>query len=61
MTTTTTLLDLVNAVSAHARSDAEVVATIVHLVNSGAVRLGGTFRGARFALADVEAGAARAA
>jgi hypothetical protein len=61
MTTTTTLLDLVNAVSAHARSDTEVVATIVHLVNSGAVRLGGNFRGARFDLGDPGAGAARAA
>ena len=61
MTTTTTLLDLVSAVSAHASSDAEVVATIVHLVNSGAVRLCGTFRGARFDLGDVGLDAVRAA
>jgi hypothetical protein len=64
MTTTTTLLDLVSAVSAHARSDAEVVATVVHLVNSGAVRLNGNFRGARFDLDDLDdpaAGGARAA
>ena len=61
MTTTTTLLDLVTAVSVHARSDAEVVATIVYLVNSGAVRLGGTFRGARFDLDDLGTGAVRAA
>src|SRR5262249_16968772 len=61
MTTTTTLLDLVSAVSAYARSDSEVVATIVLLVNSGAVRLNGTFRGARFDLDDPAAGAARAA
>jgi hypothetical protein len=45
-----TLLDLVTAVSEHALSDTEVVATIVHLVNSGAVRLCGIFRGARFEL-----------
>lgn len=61
MTTTTTLLELVNTVAGHARSDAEVVATIVHLVNSGAVRPCGTFRGARFDLDDPGTGAARAA
>ena len=43
-----TLLDLVVAVSEYARSEGEVVATVVHLVNSGAVRLCGSFRGARF-------------
>lgn len=43
-----TLLDLVTAVSAAADSEEEVVATIVHLVNSGAVRLCGNFRGVRF-------------
>ena len=45
-----TLLDLVTVVSSLARSDAEVVATVVYLVNSGKVRLAGNFRGARFAL-----------
>src|SRR5215471_15168112 len=54
MTTTATLLDLVSAVSAYARSDAEVVATVVYLVNSGAVRLIGNFRGARFDLDDLD-------
>jgi len=43
-----TLLDLVNAVAEHARSDAEVVATVVWMVNQGHVRLCGTFKGARF-------------
>jgi hypothetical protein len=43
-----TLLDLVTAVGDAAGSEDEVVATIVHLVNSGAVRLCGSFRGARF-------------
>jgi hypothetical protein len=43
-----TLLDLVNAVSAHARSEAETIATVVYLVNSGRVRLCGTFKGGRF-------------
>ncbi len=45
-----TLLDLVNAVAEHARSEAEVIATIVSMVNHGHVRLGGTFKGARFDL-----------
>ena len=48
-----TLLDLVSAVSQSARSEAEIVATVVHLVNSGRVRLCGTFRGARFDLDSV--------
>ncbi len=43
-----TLLDLVNAVAEHARSEAEVIATIVWMVNRGHVRLCGTFKGARF-------------
>jgi hypothetical protein len=38
-----TLLDLVNAVADHARSDAEVIAAVVWMVNSGRVRLCGTF------------------
>jgi hypothetical protein len=40
-----TLLDLVVAVSEHARSEAEVVATVLHLLRSGRVRLCGSFRG----------------
>jgi len=48
-----TLLDLVKAVSDCASTDAEVVATVVHLVNSGMVRLCGNFRGARFDLDSV--------
>ena len=51
-----TLLDLVNAVSVHAGSEAEVIATVVHLVNSGRVRLCGNFRGARFDLRKLAAG-----
>ena len=46
----TTLLDLVTAVNEDADSEAEVIATVVHLVNSGTVRLCGNFRGARFDL-----------
>jgi len=38
-----TLLELVQAVQDHARSDAEVVAVITHLVNSGRVVLSGNF------------------
>jgi hypothetical protein len=53
MGTQLTMLDLVQAVSTSARTDAEVVATVVYLVNSGAVRLCGNFRGARFDLDEV--------
>ena len=48
MTRNVTLLDLVNAVVEHAGSEAEVIATIVYMVNQGHVRLRGTFKGARF-------------
>jgi hypothetical protein len=50
MTRQTTLLDLVTAVTDEANSEDEVIATVVHLVNSGIVRLCGSFRGARFDL-----------
>ena len=49
-----TLLDLVDAVADHARSDAEVIATVVYMVNSGAVRLCGNFKGARFPLSALD-------
>ena len=45
---TATLLDLVTAVSEVSRTEAEVIATVVYLVNSGKVTLCGNFRGARF-------------
>ena len=45
-----TLLDLVQSVVSFAESDEEVVATVVHLVNSGRVRLCGTFAGAKIVL-----------
>ena len=50
-----TLLDLVNAVAEHARSEAEVIATVVWMVNRGHVRLCGTFKGARFDLTTLPA------
>jgi hypothetical protein len=50
MKTDITMLDLVAAIGRYARSDAEVVAVVVHLVNSGRVRLCGNFKGARFDL-----------
>ncbi len=50
MTQNVTLLDLVDAVAEHARSEAEMSATIVYMVNQGHVRLCGTFKGARFDL-----------
>jgi len=37
-------------VNEEAESEAEVIATVVHLVNSGAVRLCGIFRDARIDL-----------
>jgi hypothetical protein len=37
-----TLLDLVDAVADHAKSDAKVIATVVYMVNSGAVLRGET-------------------
>ena len=48
MVPNTTLLDLVNAVAEHARSEAEILATVVFMVNRDHVRLCGTFKGTRF-------------
>jgi hypothetical protein len=45
-----TLLELVQSVSESTRTDDEVVATIAYLINSGRVRLCGTFAGAKVAL-----------
>jgi hypothetical protein len=42
-----TLLDLVQAVHTVADSEGEIVAAVVHLVNSGQVQLCGTFAGAK--------------
>ena len=53
MTQMTTLLDLVTAVSRSASSEAEVIATVVSLVNSGKATLCGNFRGARFDPAEL--------
>jgi len=50
-----TLLDLVNAVAEHARSEAEVIATVVWRVNGGHVRLWGPFNGARCDLSTLTA------
>ena len=47
---TSTLLDLVQTVSEFAVNDDEILATVTYLVNSGRVRLGGTFAGARIDL-----------
>jgi hypothetical protein len=49
-----TLLELVNAIADDASSDAEVIATVVQMVNSGTVRLCGNFKGERFALGALE-------
>jgi hypothetical protein len=42
-----TLLDLVQAITIFAANEAETVATAAYLINSGRVRLCGTFAGAR--------------
>ena len=49
----TTLLDLVDAVAEYARSDAELIATVVYMVNGGHVRLCGTFKDSRFDIASL--------
>ncbi|MBM4270242.1 MAG: hypothetical protein FJ144_27160 [Deltaproteobacteria bacterium] len=56
-----TLLDLVTAFAEEAAPDAEVIATVVRMVNAGIVQLRGSFRGARFDLDDLPVRAARAA
>jgi len=48
-----TLLELVQTVSDYAETDAEIVATVVYLENSGRVHLCGNFRGARFDLETI--------
>jgi len=53
---TTTLLNLVTALQECTPNDVELVATLAFLINSGRVRLCGTFAGARIDLAP-EAGA----
>lgn len=54
MTRHTTMLELVTDLSRHARSEEEVIATVVALVNSGAARLCGTFKGQRFDVSPSE-------
>ena len=43
----TTLLELIQAINSLTDDDTHVVATVVHLINSGRVRLTGTFKNAR--------------
>jgi hypothetical protein len=54
-----TLLDLVEAVTIYATSDAEIVATVAYLINTGRVRLCGTFAGARIDLSMLASAAPR--
>jgi hypothetical protein len=44
----TTLLDLVRAIGEVTDDDREIVATVLHLLRSGRVRLSGNFRGVPF-------------
>lgn len=48
-----TMLELVETVTEFAETEAEVVATVVHMVNTGLVELSGNFRGMTFAADDV--------
>lgn len=56
-----TMLELVTAVAETAKSEAEVMATVVHMVNTGLVRLDGKLRGARFDLRQLPGSAVYAA
>ena len=55
-----TMLDLVTAISEDATSEAELIATVVYMVNSGRVRLNGNFRGCTFDVASMPAAASAA-
>lgn len=56
-----TMQELVAAVAESAKSEAEVMATVVHMVNTGLVRLEGKLRGARFDLRQLPGSGAFAA
>jgi hypothetical protein len=45
-----TMFDLISTVSEFAQNEAELLATVVWMVNSGSVQLKGSFSGARFDL-----------
>jgi hypothetical protein len=45
--TDTTLLELIQAIAEETNDDREIVATVLHLLRSGRVRLAGSFRGRR--------------
>ena len=47
-----TLLELVTVVRMCVQSEAELLATVVYMVNGGSVRLCSNFKGARFDLSD---------
>ena len=50
--TSCTLLELVQTVNSHTASDVETVAVVTYLINSGRVRLRGTFAGAKISFAQ---------
>lgn len=52
----TTLLDLVRTLNETTATEAELIETVVHLLNSGTVRLCGIFRGSKIDLSDVGLG-----
>ena len=52
MIPTVTMLELVTTLNAMARTEAEVVATVTHMVNAGLVQLCGNFRGERIVFDD---------
>jgi len=48
------MLELVTAVTEHTRTEGEAIAIIVHMINSGTVRLCGNFAGARIDPEEVD-------
>jgi len=49
----TTLLELIDTVSPYAATEADLLAAVVNLVNSGMVVLTGNFRGQTFRMDDL--------
>ncbi len=49
-----TMLDLVTAVAEEAKSEAELIAAVVYMVNSGRVRLNGNFQDCLFDISRMD-------
>ena len=53
--TSSTLLELVHSVNSYTANDVETVALVTYLINSGRVRLRGTFAGAKILFSQTRA------